>query len=230
MIQILVLLQYFSKSNTNDLVNYFSENVFEKSLIEKWLGFYTLQLKRDLTDEAQHLFNTLEIAHHQERIIKADLSIIDINLYNKKNLTKNSSRAMTTPTKELKSKLLFDSITSLFLLVNKITRITSIPSNSKPEMFLEKINLKHVKLDVVYNYFIESILEIINYFLSLNNNLLLIQQEQEQVLEYEPMTIKTSKTTSTKNFITLKQSNEIVKQFHSITNILMISITSIKNM
>lgn len=97
-------------------------------------------------------------------------------------------------------------------------------------MFLEKINLKHVKLDVVYNYFIESILEIINYFLSLNNNLLLIQQEQEQVLEYEPMTIKTSKTTSTKNFITLKQSNEIVKQFHSITNILMISITSIKNM
>lgn len=137
---------------------------------------------------------------------------------------------MTTPTKELKSKLLFDSITSLFLLVNKITRITSIPSNSKPEMFLEKINLKHVKLDVVYNYFIESILEIINYFLSLNNNLLLIQQEQEQVLEYEPMTIKTSKTTSTKNFITLKQSNEIVKQFHSITNILMISITSIKNM
>jgi hypothetical protein len=223
------MLYVSSKTNANELINYFSENVFEKSLIEKWLGFYTLQLKRDLADEAQHLFNTLEIAHHQERIIKADLSIIDINLYNKKNQNKNSNTAMTAPTKELKSKLLFDSITSMFLLVNKITRITNTSSSSKPDLFIEKINMKRIKLDVVYNYFIESILEIINYFLSLNNNLLLIQQEQDQVLEYEPILTKSTKA-ATKNFITLKQSNEIVKQFHSITNILMISITSIKKM
>ena len=210
------------------MIKYFSENVFEKNLIEKWLGFYLFQLKHDLHDEVQHLYSTLEVAREQERIIKADLSIMDINIYNKKNQNQNrnqgSSGGIMTPTKDLKSKLLLDSVTSLFLLINKITRITSIPSNNKPELFLEKINLKRIELDVAYNFFIDAILEIVNHFLELNNHLLLIQQEQEQVLEYELA------PNSTKDFITLKQSNEVVKQFHSMTNILMISITSIKNM
>lgn len=210
------------------MIKYFSENVFEKNLIEKWLGFYLFQLKHDLNDEWQQLYSTLEVAREQERIIKADLSIMDINIYNKKNQNQNrnqgSSGGIMTPTKDLKSKLLLDSVTSLFLLINKITRITSIPSNNKPELFLEKINLKRIELDVVYNFFIDAIDEIVNHFLELNNKLLLIQQEQEQVLEYELA------PNSKKDFITLKQSNEIVKQFHSMTNILMISITSIKNM
>ena len=138
------------------MINYFSENIFEKNLLEKWLDFYAFQLKRDLTNEAQLILNTLEIEQDHERIVKNDLSIIDINLYNKKHQRKTIGAAYAP--KDLKSKLLLDSISSVFLLVNKISLIT-------------------------------------------NAN----------------------------NFITLKQSHEIVKQFHSISNILMVLITSIKN-
>lgn len=220
----------YDKTNESEMIAYFNENVFEKNLIEKWLGLFALQIKRDLYDERELIFNTLEIAHDQERIVKADLSIIDINLYNKKNQNKNKTfPVLTGSSKESKSKLLLDSINSLFLLINKITRITSSSSATKIEPFLEKINLKRIKLDLVYNYFIESILEMINHFLVLNNTLLSIQQEQEQVLDYEPVSNKKTKVSSKNHFITLKQSNEIVKQFHSITNVLMISITSIKN-
>ncbi len=113
---------------------YFNENIFEKHLLEKWLGFYTFQLKRDLNDEAQYLINTLELAQDQERIVQSDISIIDINIYNKKN--KNSeavgSFAATNSlqNKELKSKLLFDSIKTLFLLINKISRLKKKTASS----------------------------------------------------------------------------------------------------
>ena len=200
-------------------------------MIEKWLSFYTFQLKRDLNDEAQNLLNTLELANEQEGgHIKPDMSIIDINVYNKKNQTKSSGSAM--PNRELKSKLLLDSIKTLFLLINKVSRLTGAKSFNLSNSLLEKINMKRVKLDVVFNFFIDSILEIINHFLLLNNALQRVQQEQDQVLDYEPPLnsfVKRIKSNGN-NYITLKQSNEIVKQFHSISNILMISITSIKNM
>lgn len=212
------------------MVKYFSENIFEKNIIERWLRFYSLQLRRDLNDEAQSLFNTLEIDQYQDRAVKADLSIIDKNVYNKKI---NSNKSQSAPnsfvaTRELKSKMLLDSITSLFLLVNKITRLTS--SIVKPDFFLEKITIKRIKLDVVYNFYIKSLIEIVNHFLQLNNDLFQIQQEQEKFLDFELALIKNSTNTKPNNFISLKQSNEIVKQFHSISNALMISITSIKNM
>ena len=205
--------------------------MFEKHLIEKWLSFYTFQLKRDLNDEAQSLLNTLELANEQEGgHIKPDMSIIDINAYNRKNQAKSSGSAV--PNRELKSKLLLDSIKTLFLLINKVSRLTGAKSFNTSNSLLEKINMKRVKLDVVFNFFIDSILEIINHFLLLNNAQQRVQQEQDQVLDYEPPLngfVKRTKS-NCNNYITLKQSNEIVKQFHSISNILMISISSIKNM
>ncbi len=50
----------------------------DKNRIEKWLDFYTFQLKQDLSDVAEFLFNTLELENDQQRIIKGDLFIIDM--------------------------------------------------------------------------------------------------------------------------------------------------------
>jgi len=58
----------------------FSENVFDKKRIEKWLDFYTFQLKQGLSYVAQFLFNTLELENDQERIVKDDQFIIDMKL------------------------------------------------------------------------------------------------------------------------------------------------------
>jgi len=62
------------------MLAYFSENVLDKNRIEKWLDFYTFQLKQDLSDVAEFLFSTLELENDQERIIKGDLFIIDMKL------------------------------------------------------------------------------------------------------------------------------------------------------
>jgi hypothetical protein len=47
-------------SNDLDMTKYFSENIIEANLIEKWLDFYTFQLRLDLLDECQHLFDTID--------------------------------------------------------------------------------------------------------------------------------------------------------------------------
>ncbi len=60
------------------MIAYFSEKVFEKKRIEKWLD--TLQLKQGLSDVAQFSFDTLELENDQERIVKGDLFIIDMKL------------------------------------------------------------------------------------------------------------------------------------------------------
>ena len=161
------------------MINYFSENIFEKNLLEKWLDFYAFQLKRDLTNEAQLILNTLEIEQDHERIVKNDLSIIDINLYNKKHQRKTIGAAYAP--KDLKSKLLLDSISSVFLLVNKISRITNVPvtisNNNKSDLFLEKINIKRINLDVAFKFLIKSISEMIDHFLVLNENLLFFHED-----------------------------------------------------
>jgi hypothetical protein len=47
------IFQLFFQSYLNkEMLAYFSENVFEKKRIEKWLHFYTFQLKRGLSDVA----------------------------------------------------------------------------------------------------------------------------------------------------------------------------------
>ncbi len=219
-------LCFHSNSSSNkEMLAYFSENVFDKNLIEKWLDFYAFQLKQDLSDVAQFLFNTLEVENDQERIVKGDLSIIDMKLRQSKTAGGEVSAAPGTSTssRELKSKLLLDSLASLFLLVNKISRVTG---SGKHDMLLETISVRRIKLDMVFNYFIESILEMINHFLLVNNTLLLVQQEQEKLLDYE---LPKRNNEACKDFITLRQSNEIVKQFHSISSVLMVAITSIKS-
>ncbi len=229
-IEIFELCFHSNSNSKNDMLSYFSENVFNKKLLEKWLDFYAFQLKRDLSEMGQFLFNTLEVENDQERIVKGDLSIIDMNLRQRKT---TSGGVLVAPglgnsSRELKSKLLLDSLTSLFLLVNKISRVMG---PGKPDMLLETINLGRIKIDIVFNYFIESVLEIINHFLIVNNTLLLMQQEQEKMLEYEPpVAVGKKNNQAVKDFITLKQSNEIVKQFHSISSVLMVAITSLKTM
>ena len=68
--------------------------------------------------------------------------------------------------------------------------------------------------------FIESVLEMINHFL-------LVPQEQEKFVDYE---LPKRKNEASKDLITLRQSNETVKQFHSISSVLMATIASLKIM
>jgi hypothetical protein len=65
--------------------------------------------------------------------------------------------------------------------------------------------------------FIESVLKMINHFL-------LVQQEQEKFLDYE---LAKRKYEASKDLITLRHSNETVKQFHSILSVLMVTIASL---
>lgn len=85
---------------------------------------------------------------------------------------------------------------------------------------------------------------IVDHFLYLNNLLLTLQKSQKFYQQEEAlMSNKNGNIMATllededgvsaaasANFITLKQSNRVLKQFHSLTSTLMILVTSIKNL
>ncbi|CAF0748696.1 unnamed protein product [Brachionus calyciflorus] len=225
--------------STSELAKIFKEKIIDKKLIEKWLDFYVYQLKRDIEDEAQSLINHAEsIAVNDDQQIKPDMSIINPNSLKFKRSTADDTK------KKLKSKSLLDSIKMLLLLINKTTRLinTSKPSENKKVIFFqEKLSIKKIDMDCVLTSLLNSLQHIINHFLSLNDALLSLQQEQKL---YHPISknndffLNSCKKISSNfltnnskdsNFITLRQSNEIVKEFHSISNLIMILITSVND-
>ncbi len=215
------------------------------------------QLKRDLTEEARSILNLLKVANINEdpgQLSNINMSLVDVNtLSNKLTGTSSSSQAK----RKMKSKILFESIHSQLLLLNKTTRlaynfVSSIPNSkqsgqnsaaSKINLLYEQINIRKLNLKMVFSCLVDSMSEIINHFLYLNNISIRFQQEI-QIFQQEQTTLRnesifsigesinlTSKKNSTKgaNFLTLKQTNEIVKQFFTISNTLMILITSIRD-
>lgn len=238
-------------NGSDSFKNIFTDCIFNKRLIEKWLDFYVFQLKRDLFDEAQYVLSLLDSAEMENKQVKNNITILDTTSLGKNEDT-NENRASTSNNqnkKKLKSKLLFDSIKVLLLLINKITRFWvshgATVSKTKSITLAETISMKRIKLDIVFDYLIESMSQIISYFLNLNSILSRLQIEQqnmrtEMLIENSHYTttsnnistfhLSASKTDTTKanNFITLKQSNEIVKEFHSISNTIVILVTSIK--
>ena len=237
----IILVFYLREARTMEAITYFSENIFEKNLIEKWLKFYTYQLKIDLSDEVQIVLNKLDSAQQKNQMIKTTMSIIDASQAVK--TKERNSNSSSEPGKKINSKQILDSIKMLLLLVNKISRISqptqkssatgsSLSNNTKTRQFLDKINMKRVKLDVVFNHLFVSIQEIINHFIYLNQVMMEVQQEQESMIISDPVIKMLSKKSKLNgnDYVTLKQSNEIVKQFHSIADTLMILVTSIKDM
>jgi hypothetical protein len=116
----------------------------------------------------------------------------------------------------------------------------------KINLLYEQINIKKLNLKAVFSSLIDAMSEMINHFLYLNNISMRFQQEiqmfqQEQTIKSESFFTITDNMSSTlaaasrktsarnSNFLTLKQTNEIVKQFYTISNTLMILITSIKD-
>ena len=210
-----------SSSMTDSSKKFFkflTENLFDRNLIEKWLDFYVFQLKQDINDE-----------------IRLVLTQID-NYFLVNNETNQNQNALSKPDKRpaLKSKLLFDSIKTFVLLVNKATRLGCIGSNA------DLVNMKRVKLDLVFGYLIDAIGQIIKYFFTLNNLMTRIKQEAQDTqdqLMHEQITLKLTNTTiqtldyvSSMNLSWLKHSGEIDKQFYLVSNTLMILITSIKDL
>jgi hypothetical protein len=240
-----------------DIQMFLSENIFGKSLIEKWLDFYAFQLRRDLSNETQSILSLIRngnLTHDQSQHINPNMSIMDVNTLNAK-LNRNS-RQNNTDARKLKSKNLLDSINTLLLLLNKTSRITSTivaASKSSPQddqkskltLLNDQINMRKLNLKSVTNSLIASMSEIISHFLYLNNISVQYQQElkqhlqqqqdgqnrneQQNIFEKSSFIIKKSNKTMDQNsYLTLKQTNEVVKQFHSISNTLMVIITSIK--
>lgn len=228
------------------MIKTFKQNVIQKSLIEKWLDFYVFQLKRDLEIETQNLLIHIEsVVLNDNEQIKADMSIIDPNALKAK-------RSAVDCKKKLKSKSLLDSVRTILLLINKTTRIinTSMSDakaseNTKLIFLKENLSMKSIKLDFVLNSLLDSLQEVITHFMKLNNDLLRWQQTQklcQQQLQQSKSTdfflnshkkINVNFLTNSlqnSNFITLKQSNEIVKEFHTISNTIMILITSVNNL
>ncbi len=128
--------------------------------------------------------------------------------------------------KAMKSKILFNSIKTLLLLLNKISRLSIAPSAT---MTITRLNL-----DMIFNSLIGSMSQIINHILFLNNSLSRMQQEQSAMMsESEASSNNPYFNNAFKkqipvgpNYISLKRSNEVVKQFHSLANTLMILVTS----
>lgn len=102
----------------------------------------------------------------------------------------------------------------------------------------ELMSMKKFKLDSVFDSLNGSIMLIVDHFLYLNNLLLTYQKDQKLHQQEEAMIIKRKaiaglfqdQTEQDNNFITLKESNRVFKQFHSLTSTLMILVTSIKNL
>ena len=175
------------------------------------------------------------------------MSIIDGNMLNNKLNSKNQNQNKN----KMKSKTLYESIRLLLLLLNKTSRLASgfvkrhqstTSANNKPNLIFEQISIKKLNMKVVFSCLIDSMSEMISHFLYLNNISLRFQQEQVIYQQDLQNTIKNNDSTFFTNhspavtkqakgckesFLTLKQTNEIVKQFYSVSNTLMILITSI---
>ena len=217
------------------MLKVFQETIFDHKLIETWLDFYTKQLKRDLLDESRAFLSALELAEEQQRIIKSDLSLINLNACNK-----YSQARSPIEIKKLNSKILFESIKTLLLLVNKLSRLSKLPADNKqksvePVFSLpDQVGIKKVKLTITLSLFVDSMTAIINYLHELNYHTMRVQQEQQQFYpDMETFSVSNLPVANgkplndgKKNFITLKQSSEIIKQFHSLSNSLMILVTS----
>jgi hypothetical protein len=209
----------FKKTQTNklDMAKYFTDILYDNSLIEKWLDFYTFQLKMDLIDETQYVLSTIEnedIFYQQSNMIKSELSIIE-------NIKQDSQNKIVK--KKLKSKLLFNSIKTILLLINKLNRL-SLNTTIEPNVKINKL-----RLNLIFNNLVASMSQIINHIFCLNNYLFRIQQEQATIThDYDSTNLNLLSKKPNTNYISLKQSNEIVKQFHSLSNTLFLLITSIK--
>jgi hypothetical protein len=216
-------LRTSSTSGTTMLTNVASENflkllsesVFDQNLIEKWLDFYTFQLKKDINDETKM------------NLTKVDNFVLSENNYN--NLLYKKYPNDSSKSSNLKSKLLFDSIKTFLLLVNKSSRLGPIGNIANANL----INVKRIKLDAVLNNLIDSIDSMINYFLILNHLISRVKQETDDDQDQQMQEFKFENNASNKyllNVTWLKQSEEIDKQFFSVSNTLMILVTSIKDM
>ncbi len=241
-----------------EIQSFLAESIFGKNLIEKWLDFYVFQLKRDLTDESRSILNLLKVANLNEdpsQLSSINMSIIDVNTLSNR-LTGSSSSNQAK--RKMKSKVLFESIHTQLLLLNKTTRlaynfVSNNPNSkqtahnsaaSKISLLYEQINIKKLNLKVVFSSLVDSMSEIISHFLYLNNISMRFQHEMH-TFQQEQTTLKsesfftvsemnmnsTNKKSNSRNanFLTLKQTNETVKQFYNIANTLMILITSIKD-
>lgn len=198
-----------------------------------------------MNNETQELLSKFEFYDlEQQQSIRPDLTIIDTNVY--RNKAKQTDEAVK---KFLKSKLLFDSIKMFLLLINKINRISAAQKQqpataaNTSTTIVKILNVKNIRLDVVFSILLQSMTLIINHLFSLNNILLRAKREQEQLLEnFDSSSYASNKSLITTNsliklngpvddnYIKLKESNETVKQFHSLSSTIMILITSIKDM
>lgn len=97
----------------------------------------------------------------------------------------------------------------------------------------EQMNMKKFALESMFSSLNESIMLIVDHFLYLNNLLLTFQKDFKQK-EYQRngmlALFDDGEAMSSANFITLKQSNQVLKQFHSLNTTLMVLVTSIKNL
>jgi hypothetical protein len=224
-----------------ELQIFLEKDLNEKKLIEKWLEFYNFQLSVDLSDERMFILNKIDQAEIQQQFIKPDLSII--GSANDASEQPSEESNVTLNRKKLKSKILFDSIKIFLLLLNKINRSKSADEDSNKQTIekgtcLENIKLTNNQLKSIIDFFISSVSQIIEFFLATNNLILEVRQEQQWQQQQEDLgdissTLLFPKTSSAQNamhkrFILLKQSNEVVKQFHSLSSSLLILITSIK--
>lgn len=201
------------------------DTVFGKNLIEKWLDFYTFQLKRDLKELAEEA-KLIEDQTHNTTMSTADVTLISTRF------SMAQSKLSSQAQKKSKAKTLVESIKTLLLLINR----TSLIFKAKPELdskssqLIEHISINKVNMKPVFAYLVESMFDMITYFLYLNNMLVRFQQEQQSMAtdnnSFEPMNTNTGQKPL--NYFTLKQSNEIFKLFHSMSNMLMILVTSLK--
>ena len=132
---------------------FLSENVLDHNLIEKWLNFYAFQLKKDLNDEAKINLTKIEVFFQMN--IENNFNSKAVYQQNQNELNKSDKSC------NLKSKLLFDSIKTFLLLVNKISR----HGTSKISAITNLVSVKRIKLNDVFCCLIESLDHIIDYFL-----------------------------------------------------------------
>lgn len=238
-----------SSANNSDAMKTFNKLIFDKNLLEIWFDFYTKQLKRDLIDESQTIMNAMEIAEEQQRIVKADLSLINLN---KCNRYSGGSNRHVFENKQLNSKILFDSLKTFLVLINKFSRLANKRDSAASDrkslpasliQSLEHISIKKLKLNITLSLFVEAILAIIEYIGELNNQIVRVQQEQYfpdtdtasvsscatfEARDQQQQQLTKRVRKSGQNFITLKQSNDIIRQFHTLSSTFMIMISSIQ--
>lgn len=112
------------------------------------------------------------------------------------------------------------------------------PGSNPSVKLAEHMSMKQFQLDYLFESLNGSIMLIVDHFLYLNNMLLTLQKGHKlNDQDVYSMTKKINFMASLfddesdqTNFITLKQSNRVLKQFHSLTTTLMILITSIKDL